>query len=68
MEVESVSTHAAPQPFLPARGATAVVIHVNVSLHHVSVTRVGVVRILFEGGYYSTCGYYLRKYGRWVPI
>ena len=22
-----------------------------------------IVRILFEGGYYSTCGYYSRKYG-----
>ena len=23
-----------------------------------------IVRILFEGGYYSTCGYYSRKYGK----
>ena len=55
MEVEC-STHAAPQLFLPAREATAILVHVSVSLHHVFVTRVGVVQI-FEGGYYS------RKYG-----
>ena len=54
MEVESVvctqrhshfCQHTVPQQYL---------VHVGVSLHHVSVTCVGVVRILFEGGYYFT--------------
>ena len=48
------STHAAPQLFLPARGTTAALVHVSMSLHHMSVTHVGMVRILFNGGYYFT--------------
>ena len=43
------STHAAPQQFLPPHSATAVPFSSLLACHHMSITHVGMVQILFKG-------------------